>query len=229
MKKLLTLCAFAAGLLMMAVSCNLKDVFTINNLDDIVTVEGEYLISDLGTCYHVTEDLTESKDWQKDGNRLYVLVDVMNRDLDITLKQAHPIEIREPEPLAFSEDTTMDPVVVGLQNISGNYINLVLQIYKEKGTECPHHITFQYRKSPGGDGVELFVFHDGNNENPTRIAEEDLKTEVRFYSIPLESLTSSRSAQITIVMDTLAKDSEGHFSIQRSSFKAVRGSSSYYN
>ncbi len=40
MKKLLTLCAFAAGLLMMAVSCNLKDVFTINNLDDIVTVEG---------------------------------------------------------------------------------------------------------------------------------------------------------------------------------------------
>lgn len=229
MKKFLTYLAAAAAGLLTAVSCNLKDVFTITNLDDIVTVEGEYLVSDTGTMYRVTEDLTESKDWRKDGNRIYALMNVLNRQLEVTLKEARLIEICPAEPLTVTDEDPMDPVVVTLQNISGNYLNLALQIFKEKGTECPHNIWFQYRKAPNGDDVELYVFHAGNNENPSVIPEDDLKTEARFYSIPLEEITTSRTTMITLVLDTLVKDSEGKFSVKRSSFQMVRnGNTSYY-
>ena len=226
MKKLLILfTAAVTGLL--AVSCNFEDVYTITNLNDIVTVKGEYLISDIGTSYRVTDDQTGSKDWQKEDNRLHVIMDVLNRQLEVSLKKANIMEIREPEALTVTDEDPKDPVVVALQSISGSYLNLVLQIYEEKGTECPHDISFQYRKDPDSEDMELFVFHYGNNENPSRIPEDDLKTELRFYSIPLGKLTTSTSARITLTMDVLVKDTDGKYSVKRTSYQMNQ--SSYYS
>ena len=227
MKQFLTLFT-AATIGILATSCNLQDVFTITNMDDIVTVKGEYLLSDLGTTYRVTEDQTETKDWQQEGARLYAVFDVLNRQLEICLKKAQPMEIREAEPLSVSVEIPKDPVVVALQNVSGGYVNLAIQIYMAKGTECPHNILFQYRNNKdSGSDLELFVFHEGNNENPSLLPEDDLKTEIRFYSIPLEKLVTSPSARITLTLDTLVKDSAGKYSVQRTTYELVRSGYSY--
>lgn len=226
MKQFFTLLS-AAVLGLLAASCNMEDVYTINNADDIVTVKGDYLVSDYGTTYLVTEDKTGSTDWRKDDTRLYVLFDVLNRSLEISLKEAHPFTIQEAEPLSVLEETPKDPVVVALQNVSGGYVNLALQIYKEKGTECPHDISFQYRMNPNGYTLELFVLHEGNNENPTVVPEDDLKTEIRFYSIPVTALVTAQTTQVTLTLDALAKNSEGKYLITRQTYQLVRNSYSY--
>jgi hypothetical protein len=227
MKQFLTL--FTAAVIgLTAVSCNMKDVYTITNMDDIVTVNGEYLVSDFGATYRVTEDKTDSQDWKQDGNRLYVVLDVLNRQLEISLKKANIMEIREAEPFTVLDEKPKDPVVVALQSVSGGYVNLALQIYMAKGTECPHNILFQYRQKPDSNSeVELYVLHEGNNENPTVIPEDDLKTEIRFYSIPLASIAPSQSTQLTLTLDTLVKDSDGKYSIQRITRDLVRSGYQY--
>ena len=76
MKQFLTLCT-AAVLGLLAVSCNLEDVYTVTNADDIVTVKGEYLESDFGATYQITEDKTGTTDWKAEGTRLYALFDIL--------------------------------------------------------------------------------------------------------------------------------------------------------
>ena len=226
MKRLLNLCLAAlAGLA--AASCNFEDVYTISNMDDIVTVKGEYLVSDYGTTYHITEDKTTSKDWKKDDTRLYAVFDVLNRQLDISLKEVRPLQIVEAAPLTVLEEDPKDPVVVALQNVSGGYINLALQIYMKKATECPHDISFQYRKAPDGNEVEVYVFHEGNNENPTLLAEDDLEKEIRFYSIPLESIQASDNEVLILNLDVLVQDTDGKYYVKRTSYQLVRSSSRY--
>lgn len=227
MKQFITLCIAAAATLL-AVSCNMEDVYTISNYDDIVTVKGEYLVNDFGTTYHVTQDQTGSKDWQKDDERLYALFDVLNRQLDISLKEVHRMEIVEPDQLTVQEEEPKDPVVVVLQNVVGYRVNLALQIFKEKGTECPHEISFQYRNTPNSSDVELFIIHEGNDENPSRIAEDDLKTELRFFTVNLDKIVSSATGKVTLNFDQLTKDNEGKYTVSRASYQLSRSGGNYY-
>jgi len=226
MKQFLTL--FSAAVIgLLAAACNFEDVYTITNADDIVTVKGDNLLSDFGTTYYITEDKTGSTDWRKDGTRLYAVFDVLNRSLEISLKEVHPFTIVEAIPLTVEEEESKDPVVVALQNVSGGHVNLALQIYKEKGTECLHEISFQYRMNPSNTTLELYIFHEGNNENPTVIPEDDLKTETRFYSIPLEEIAPTSTTQVTLTLDALAKNSEGKYIITRQTYQLIRSGYGY--
>ena len=227
MKQFLTLFA-AAFIGLLAASCNLEDVYTFTNADDIVTVQGDVLVSDFGTSYYITEDKTSSKEWKKDGTRMYAVFDVLNRSFEISLKEAHPFTVRQAEPLTVLDENPQDPVVVALQNVSGGHLNLALQIFSKKsGSEYPHKISIQYRQISDGDALELYVLHDGNNENPAVLPEDDLNKDVLFFTVPITDLVKPSTRQIKLTLDALAQNSEGKYIITRTTYQLQQNGYTY--
>ena len=99
MKRLIL--ATLAGLFLMT-SCNLgEDVYTVTNLSEFVTVKGETMVDDYGNLFNVTEDKTD-KGWKTDDKRLLAQFDIVNRNLDITLKSYKIVISPTPELLTAS-------------------------------------------------------------------------------------------------------------------------------
>lgn len=172
--------------LLACTACMKESTFTITNLVDIVTTTSGYLVNDLGTTYTVTDNQTGSNDWKQEGSRLYILCDVLNRNLDISLKNYIKVHTENPIPLDQMEFEGKDPLGVVDHSFSGGFVNLVFQYYYNPASNYARNIRFYWDAK--GLELHLYVFYDGNNENPAYVSEDILKTQETVFSIPLEPL-----------------------------------------
>ncbi|MBQ9654102.1 MAG: hypothetical protein IJV32_07790 [Bacteroidales bacterium] len=221
MKRLIL--ATLAGLFLMT-SCNLgEDVYTVTNLSEFVTVKGETMVDDYGNLFNVTEDKTD-KGWKTDDKRLLAQFDIVNRNLDITLKAYKNVTIQTPELYTPSEDEEpMDPVAIQDASITAKgYLNIILSYYAKPETDCPHDITLGYNKE--GTVLNFYLMHEGNGENPAKMSEDLLKEYYRIYSFPIAGLLESDDLMdIFLQCDVLASDNDGNYSVVRKNARLYSG------
>ena len=213
MKKILPLLLFA---LLPLWSCNLEGGYYAENARDIVTVSGDRLYSDNGAYYTVTDYGTVGKDWQADGKRLYIVFDILNKDLEIRLKSVDPMTVTEATPLDPEEVLPHDPLIVQFCRIGAGYMDISVSFFQKPATTCPHNISFRYSIDAALQKLTVTAVHDGAGEDPSKENEEDLKVETRFFSIPLKNMENVTMADL--VVDVLVKDNNGKYAVQSETY-----------
>ena len=206
MKKLIPI---LLAFLPLAVSCKLDDTYTQTNVQEMVTVKEGVLLNDNGYVFNVTEDALGADKWKIEGNRYLALFDILNRDLDIRLKEVVKVSIVSPAEYDEAEEYPADPLSPEIASVSGGYLNLGLGYYKAKGSNAAHPIRFY--EEVKGTVHYIHITHEGNGEDPTRMDEKDLETAIAVFSLPLKMSSNDR---ITLVMNVITKDSAGKQSVE---------------
>lgn len=167
-------------------SCKLEDTYTQSNVMDLVTVKGDYLVNDYGYTLTVTQDAVGRQNWQVEGARYYALFDILNRQLEISLKEM--VRSRQETLMEYdeSQEYPTDPVEPYMATYSGGYLNLGFDITVAKNTDNAHPIRFYYKMD--GTNMTIHVVHTGNGEDLRNMSKDDLVYEERMYHIPVEEL-----------------------------------------
>ena len=217
MKKLLIPILFA---LLPLWGCLKDGTYYAENAQDIVTVKDDNLVSDNGVKYVVTENASSNKDWKTEGSRYFMVFDILNAQLDIRIKSLYKIIIQEAEPAPTSETDLLptDPVYFYFARLSPHYLDLGLWLYKAEGTECGHEVFFRYQDK-GDEILDIHIYHNGNGENPVNMEESKLKTENRFYSIPLDDFSATT---INVYAHMVGYDTEGKLVITEQQYGTPR-------
>ena len=192
---------FALICCVLAVSaCEMKDEFRASNVTDLVTaVSDNTLINDYGVSYTITGDETDRL-WKKQ-DRLLVVFDVLNRDYDITLKQYVKSIVQNPSPASEESAGGKDPVEIEASVISGGYVNAQIAYYRSKSSDFLHTISMEYEDQPKENRFNLYLYHNGNGENPAQRDKDGLEKVTSLYSFRLSGLLpagESRMLYITI-------------------------------
>lgn len=184
-------------------SCKMESTFYMENVDALVTVVSGQLVSDEGVTFNVVENKSGRQDFLVPDARYYMNYDILNSHLDIRIRQLLDVFISPASPVT-EEKPGHDPVVLLQGGVSGGYLNLALGVYKAKGSNHAHPIVFQYTLE--GNKLELRIFHDGADENPSMLPTDDLESEVRYYSVPLTGYSFN---SLTLTFDKLSTNAEG--------------------
>ena len=177
-------------------SCKLEDTYTETNVRSMVTVKDGLLFNDYGYTLTVTEDAVGADNWKIEGARFLALFDILNRDLDIRLKEALRARIQEADVLTDPEELIKDPVEIMVQGLSGGYLNLGFTITRARNSNHAHPFRFYYTVE--NNYMKLYIEHDGNGEDIVHMSSDDLISENRMFSIPLEDLPYFSS--LTLIM-----------------------------
>ena len=65
------------------------------------------------------------------------------------------------------------------------------KVYAMKTGKNPFKISKPAQKNAKGLELHLYVFYDGNNENPAYLSEDSLKTQEAVYSVPLKPMVET--------------------------------------
>ena len=141
-------------------SCNMKDTYTQTNVQDMITVVGDQLVNDSGYTLNVVEDAVGAKKWKVEGARYYALFDILNRILDIRLKDVLRANIVEATDEYNPDDYAKDPVEFSLQGFSGGYLNLGFNITKDPASNNAHIFRFHYKSEQ--EHLTIYIEHEGN-------------------------------------------------------------------
>lgn len=177
--------------LLTCTACLKEGTFSVTNLVDIVTTKQGLLVNDEGTSYNVTQNQAGSEDWRQEGSRLYILCDVLNRQLDIRLKSFSPVLVQDAIPLSDMDYEGQDPIAVTDHSFSGGYLNLVIAYYYDPTSNYARNIRFYWEGR--NTELHLYAYYDGNGESPAHMDVDALKGKEVIYSIPLMSLLETGS------------------------------------
>ena len=177
-------------------SCELKDSYTETNVKDMVNVVSGQLYTDYGYRLTVVEDVVGEAKWKVEGARFLAIYDILNRDLDIRLKEVLRSQVLEAIPLENPEALSQDPVELLAQGFSGGYFNVGFTITRAKNSNNAHAFHFHYTVE--NNNLMLYVEQEGNGEDSVHMSSDDLVSEDRMFSIPLDNLPYFTS--VTLVM-----------------------------
>jgi len=192
------------------VSCNKESTFVVNNYRDFVTSYQGSLLSDSGGSFRVVENKTDSEAWKQEGGRFYILCDILNRELDIVLKDILNVRMLNPKPLEQMVTEFKDPIIVEDSSVSGGCFNLFYTYYYNPASNYAHNVQAWWELK----GIELNIclFHDGNGENPSLMNADLLKEKTDVFSVPLadilkdENYDTHNSLHLSITLYELASD-----------------------
>ena len=177
-------------------SCNLEDTYTETNVKDMLNVVDGLLYNDSGYNMAVVEDAVGEAKWKVEGARYLALFDILNRNLDIRLKDVLRSQIIEGQPLDDPEALSQAPVELLVQGFSGGYFNVGFTITCAKNSNNAHAFHFYYTVE--NNNLMLYVEQEGNGEDPVHMSSDDLVSEDRMFSIPVDKLPYFTS--ISLVM-----------------------------
>ncbi|MBO4625147.1 MAG: hypothetical protein J5646_06610 [Bacteroidales bacterium] len=184
MKKFIPLIMIAG--LLACWSCDLKDTYTETNVKDMVNVKDGQLFNDYGYILTVKEDAVGRATWNVEGARYLAIFDILNRDMDISLKSVLNAQIIEAEPVGDPEELAKDPVDLLIHGFSGGYFNVGFTITRAKNSNNAHAFHFYYKID--NNYLTLYVEQEGNGEDPVHMSTDDLVSEDRMFSIPMGDL-----------------------------------------
>lgn len=191
--------------LLAAVSCNLKDVFIVNNMEEFVTCKQTFLVSDLGNTYTVTSSAIPQSEWQQEGKRFYALFDIQNRELEINLKSLKPVDIITPDPKQDPAPEYGDPMYLDHANISGGYVNFLFQTWSAKGSDFAQRLFWE--QEVVDRELRIYLYVDGNDENPAHLSDSQLEVTDHIVCLPFDTEASYRS--VTLYTKVIQQKSDG--------------------
>lgn len=219
MKKLLIplLCSLVA-----AWSCDFKSTYYVENAPDIVNVIDSRLINDQGVVYTITDKATTNLPNLEDGKRYYIVFDILNQQFDILLRNVTPVSIITPAILPDeTEGLGSDPIKIQFAQGNRSYIDLGIAYPVAAGSNYARQLKFYYTLENADSQLNIHIFYDGNNENPTKMEEKDLKSEFSVFSIPISQWTKIQ--EVNISCDVLATDySTGKYTIVHRTYTVGR-------
>lgn len=207
MRKIL---AIIAGMLALA-SCRLpENSFYAENVGDYCTYSDGVLSNDFGNILNVVQDRTDGQ-WKMEGFRMYASFDILNTNMDITLRQYIPGIITPHSGIVDKENLPAgDPIVISDCNISGGYLNIMVSYYYMEGTECPHDTRLLYNDD--GLTLNLYLVHDGAGENPVAMDEKTLKRNNVLYCFQfLDMVPAGDYRNIVLEADLLNTDNDNNY------------------
>lgn len=206
MKKLLLI--FALFPLLMT-SCIKEDTYYVENYPDVVTVYEGKFINDSGASFTVKENNTHVTSFTE-KQRYYMVCDILDRDLNIRLKEIDPLLALAPLPATPDEQLPQDPVIFKGNRLTPYTLDLIFDIYKAKGSTYEHKILCRYEK--GKDNIlRITLYHDGNNEHLGTMTADLLETEHRFYTIDIRDFACDG---LTLTYNVLVKNAKGEYEIE---------------
>lgn len=211
MKKLLIPLIFS---LVAAWSCNVGTTYSATNVQDIVTIVEHQLVSDSGVLYTVTAAPKDMQELQE-GHRYYLLFDILNQNFEIEIKSVIDVDIITPEPETGAPVSAHDPVVIQFNYIGNKYIDLAFSYYYNPAGNYAHRTFVQ--SDYENKKLKLTLYHDGNDENPTKMDEEILKQKTCIVSIPLGD---KELESVSLTLNLLGKDEKGDPAIVTKTFTA---------
>lgn len=186
-------------------SCLKESTFNATNYQDFATSYQQTLITDEGVTLHVVQNQTGNENWKQEGSRFYILCDIQNREMEIVLKEILPVEILSPKNLSELDKEPTDPITVKDSGIGGGYFNLFYSYYYNPASNYAHRIEAWWETS--GSEIHLYLFHDGNGENPSLMNEDALKEKDGVMSIPLtEIMKTGEYNRLTVTLYELSSD-----------------------
>lgn len=213
MKKLLIpiLCCLLA-----AASCTIGGSYSATNMQDFVTLDQGKLVNDNGVVYTLTEIAGKDLPTLEEGRRYYVVFDILNEHLEVRLK--HAVTAREitpvPAPDNVEETEIKDPLTFRINAVGPKYWDLGIVYYRDPKNNFTHDINAYYRLEDAGSSLHMYVFHDGNNENPTHMEVKDLIEDAMVVSIPVSAFQGITNYLLTF--DVLSQNtSTGEYKIDR--------------
>ena len=162
-------------------ACKFEDTYTQTNVQDLVTVKGDDLVNDYGYTLTVVQDGVGASNWKVEGARYMALFDILNRQMDINLKEM--VRSREASMAEYedSQEYPDDPVEPYMAVFSGGYLNLGFYISKAKKSDNSHPIHILYEVED--NHMTLHVVHYGSGEDLRTMSKDDLEYEDRVYHI----------------------------------------------
>lgn len=207
MKKLLLISALFPLLL---ASCIKEDTYYVENYPDVITVYQGKFINDSGASFTVKENDTHVTSFTE-NQRYYMLCDILDRELNIRLKEIDPMLALAPLPASSDEELPSDPVIFKANRLTPYTLDLIFDIYKAKGSTYEHKILCRYEK--GKDNIlRIYLYHDGNNEHLGTMTADLLETEHRFYTIDLRDFTCEG---VTLTYYVQVKNAKGEYEIEK--------------
>lgn len=203
MKKYLIL----AFLAMATVSCKFEDIYVQENVQDLVTYSNGRLTNDIGTVFEVSASDISQNDWKVEGQRQLMRFDILNRNLEIHIHETHPMTKVTPDPYEELEELPIDPVVIQMGFLSGGYMNLMFTGYQAKGSN--HAPQYYFRESNQNNVVQVYLYYDGNNENPATMSSDLLESTNYYVSIPLPESSGTSYNVVRLQAYRLRQDSAG--------------------
>ena len=183
MKKLLIpiLCCLLA-----VTSCQMINSYQAQNMRDIVTMDQGRLVNDNGVVFNIVE-VGEDVPELEEGYRYYVLFDILNQNLDIFVKDAVRTKIinAQPVPDNLDEIEADDPIEVSFYNLGAHYWDIGLYYYDQDRSDFYHTFPVYYGLEDGGQKLHLYVFHEGDDENPAKMSMDELVTRFIVISVPI--------------------------------------------
>lgn len=187
-------------------SCNLEGSYSATNVQDIVTIVEHQPMNDLGVQYTITKKAQDTPELTE-GNRYFMLFDILNRQYEISVKSASPVEILPAQAVDPAEEIKgHDPIQIYFNWIGSRYMDLAIGYYFDEKSNYAR--TFQARYSlDEASTLNVFLYLDGNNENPASMDENNLKQNTHFISIPISDWDFKA---VTLTVDILTSTSEGY-------------------
>lgn len=209
----------------MAVSCLKEDMFSIQGYQDFATAYQGKLVTDNGLSLTIVKNESGNENWKNEGERFLILCDILNRNLETTLKGVQDVDIVHPVPYTESEDEPDDPVDVFNHSISGGYINMVLEYYTNPTSNTAHVLSFYYETNAAKDEFTFHVLHEGNDENPAFMDEKKLEKVSEVVSVPIwDLLKRSTPTKLNLCLYQLKKAQDGTYSIEQNTYPLHTGS-----
>ena len=210
---------------LMATSCLKDNTIYIENYSDFATsVEGK-LVTDKNIRLTVVENKTDSEAWKTEGERFFIVCDILNRNLETRLKSLLHVDIEEALPYTEDENEPDDPVEVMDQSVSGGYINLALEYFANPSSNAAHVLSCYYEANAAQDEFTFYVLHEGNDENPACMDEKKLERQSALVSIPLWNLLKKGTpTKLNLCLYQLKKAQDGTYTIEQSTFPLYGGS-----
>ena len=203
--------------LLAAWSCSIGDAtYYVENAQEIITVNEGLLVNDNGIVFTMKEDATTSSYRFEEGYRYHIRFDVLDYSYHIRLKEVNPITYTAAEPLPEGEITFNDPIIRQYSVISKNYWDLAFYTYRAANSNYAQQVHYYYTFDQTMGLLNLHVYVDGNNENPTTMEEKDLKADLHLVSIPLSSFKNL--VDFSLTHDILSKKSDGTYEIIRRTY-----------
>lgn len=210
---------------LLATSCMKESTFYMENFSDFASYYQGKLVTDNAYQFTVTENKTESDAWKVEGQRLFIVCDILNRNLEIRLKSFFAVDVEEALPYTEDENEPDDPVEVLDHSLSGGHINLVLEYFTNPTSNTEHVISFFYKTNEARDEFTLYVLHDGNHENPAFMDEKKLEKASEVVSVPVwELLKRNTPIKFSLCLYQLKKAQDGTYSVEQNTYPLYTGS-----
>lgn len=198
-------------------SCNIDGSYTAKNMNDIVIKQEHGLVSDTGLEYTVVEVYKNAPEMEM-GGRYYIVFDILNNKYEISITQIVPVQVVNPEEAAQGEEIKAhDPIDIIFNWLGNKYLDLAFYYYYDKKSDCAHDIFVRYSISNTGI-LNLSIYHDGADENPSVRDIDDLKLGTKIISIPISQWEFNA---MNVTLDVLNKNADGTYTVERKTFSNV--------